>query len=464
MTKMKKDTRLQKEWLPEKVAVLGAGRSGVAVARYLFNKEITVFISETCSSEDLDFILASNKIADIPHEAGGHTARVLEYDLIICSPGIPLDIPILKKAQKKNIPVWSEIELAYRQSTAPFLAVTGSTGKSTTVGLLGAILEAAGGEYTVAGNIGTPLISAAPQVPAHGCIAAEISSFQLEAIEMFHPKAAVILNLLKNHLDRYENEDEYYNAKKIIAKNMNTTDTFVLNANDRRCVTWAEEIRGTVHVVFFGYTAEVSDCIWCAGTTMYGRFNGREETIGDISAMRIKGSHNSDNACAAAALARTAGIDNKAIIDGICSFNGLPHRLEFIREINGIAYYNDSKATTAESVACAVNAFHADVHLIAGGKDKGCDFSEIRDTIQEKVKSVCLIGEAAGRMAKEWKGLTEITRAESLAEALETVNDVAHPGDVVILSPGCSSYDMFSNFEDRGTVFKKLVHELYEGV
>ncbi len=462
MKQKNRNTSLPREWLPQKVAILGAGRSGIAVAKYLYKMDISVFISETCSTEDLDFILASNAIADIPHEAGGHTPKVLDHDLIVCSPGIPSDIGVLKKARNKKIPVWSEIELAYRQSKAPFLAITGSTGKSTTVGLLGSILEAAGREHTVAGNIGIPLIGAAPEIPEHGYVAAEISSFQLETIELFHPKAAAVLNLLKNHLDRYKNEEEYYNAKKMISKNMTATDILVLNANDERCVGWAESIGGTIKVVFFGNTGASSDSLWCEGTIMHGRFNGQEEIVGDIGAMKIKGSHNSDNACAAAALARAAGIENKAIIDGVCAFSGLPHRLEFIREINGIAYYNDSKATTAESVACAVNAFHAEVHLIAGGKDKGCDFTEIRDSIKEKVKSVCLIGEAAGRISKEWKGLTEINKAESLEQALETVNANAHPGDVVILSPGCSSFDMFASFEDRGAIFKKLVHALYE--
>ncbi len=445
------------------MAVLGAGRSGVAAAKYLSQRNSTVFISETCSDKDLDFILASNNIADISHEAGGHTQKVLDSDLIICSPGIPKDIAILKKARKKQIPIWSEIELAYRQSEAPYLAVTGSTGKSTTVGLLGSILEAAGMEYTVAGNIGVPLICAAPDISKKGLVVAEISSFQLETIELFHPKAAAVLNLLKNHLDRYENEEEYYGAKKQISKNMTADDTLVLNANDERCVEWAETIGNTVQVVLFGRKVDSFDCIWCEGSSMRWRYGGNEEILGDIGTMKIKGSHNSDNACVAAALARAAGVDDKeAIIAGVCAFSGLPHRLEFIREIHGIAYYNDSKATTAESVACAVNAFQTNVHLIAGGKDKGCDFSEIRDSIKEKVKSVCLIGEAAARISKEWKGLTEIRRAESLEQALEIINSQAHPGDVVILSPGCSSFDMFVSFEDRGTIFKKLVHDLYE--
>ncbi|MCP4626698.1 MAG: UDP-N-acetylmuramoyl-L-alanine--D-glutamate ligase [bacterium] len=451
-----------KEWLPQRVAILGAGRSGIAAAKYLTQKEVAVFVSETCSKEDMDFILASNDIANITHEAGGHSTKILKSDLIICSPGIPSDIPILKKARNKGIPVWSEVELAYRQSTAPFLAVTGSTGKSTTVCLLGSILDAAGISNTVAGNIGLPLISSAPEIPPQGKVVAEISSFQLENIDLFHPRVAAVLNLQKNHLDRYENEEAYYNAKKIITLNMTVADTIVLNANDERCVEWAETLHDKMHVIFYGRNSAYFECVWCNGSEMFHKSDNNETPIGDIGAMKIQGEHNRDNACAAAAIAYAAGIEVESIIAGICSFTGLPHRLEFVREINRITYYNDSKATTAESVACAVNAFHANVHLIAGGKDKGCDFSIIRESIRQKVKSVSLIGEAAGRISKEWKGLTEINRAETLEEALDLISSKAGEGDVVILSPGCSSFDMFSSFEDRGMIFKKLVHDLNE--
>jgi UDP-N-acetylmuramoylalanine--D-glutamate ligase len=457
-------TSAQGAWLPEKVAILGAGRSGIAAAKYCLQKGISVFISETGSVENLEFILASNAIASCGHEGGGHSARVLDAELIICSPGIPSDIPVLKKARAKRIPVWAEVEFAFRQSIAPFLAVTGSTGKSTTVMLLGSVLESAGRAHTVAGNIGLPLISVAPGIPADGFIVAEISSFQLENIDLFRPKVAAVLNLMKNHLDRYESEQAYYNAKKQIVKNMSSADTVVLNGNDPNCRLWAEELEGTVKVVYFGIRDVACRSVWCEGTRMYTNIGGDRELLGDLNRMKIRGQHNRENACAVAAMALEAGIAPGAVMEGVCTFTGLPHRLEFIREINGVAYYNDSKATTAESVACAVNAFSANVHLIAGGKDKGCDFTAIRDSIREKVKSVSLIGEAAGRIAREWKGLTEITRADTLDQALASIQARALPGDVVLLSPGCSSFDMFASFEDRGTIFKKLVHDLNEKV
>ncbi len=452
-----------REWLPEKVAILGAGRSGIAVAKFLLEKGISIFISESCTSDELDFILASNGMADVPHEADGHTEKVLECGLVVLSPGIPSDIRILNKAREARIPVWPEIELGYRHSKAPFLAVTGSTGKSTTVELLGSILDAAGKEHAVAGNIGTPIIQEAPKISEKGFIAAEISSFQLENIELFRPRVAVVLNLMKNHLDRYESEDDYYSAKKSIIQNMAGEDTMVLNAQDENLVTWAQNMNGKVRIVFFGMNIKDASCVWCFGSHLYGRFDKKVEGIADISSMKIKGKHNIGNACAATAMAKIVGIDNEAITKGLTEFAGLPHRMEFIREINGVTYYNDSKATTAESVECAVNAFDSNVHLIAGGKDKGCDFSSIYESVKKNAKSVRLIGEAAGRIMKEWKDIAEIKKVESLKEALEEISGMVNSGDVVILSPGCSSFDMFSSFEERGDEFRKLVNELEEG-
>ncbi len=451
---------LAKEWLPARIAILGTGKSGIAVAKYLIEQGKDIFISDAASSDKMEFVLATNGIAGVPHEANGHTAKVMEYELIICSPGIPSDIPVLKNARSRRIPVWSEIELAYRQSSAPYLAVTGSTGKSTTVELLGSICRAVPKQCVVAGNIGLPLIASAPAVHEEGFVVAEISSFQLENISLFRPRVAAILNLMKNHLDRYPGEEAYFEAKKAILRNMASDDFFVVNANDPKLCRWAEELKQQVHVVYFGKKMVEHDCVWHSDNHFYGRFCGNEECIGDAGAMIIKGNHNLDNACAAAAMALAVGINSHAIITGLTTFAGLPHRLEYIRTVNGVSFYNDSKATTAESVACAVQAFDTPVHLIAGGKDKGCDFSGIKTAIQGRVKSVCLIGEAAGRIAREWKGVSVITKAATLEEALITEYHQAAKGDVVVLSPGCSSFDMFSSFEERGMVFKKLVQEI----
>jgi UDP-N-acetylmuramoylalanine--D-glutamate ligase len=441
-------------------AVIGAARSGLSAVKVLSKMGCDVLLSDTCKPEKLEAILASAGISNIRHEAGGHTDAVLASDLIVLSPGVPSDIPVLKQAAIKNIPVWSEIELAYRLCSAPFAAVTGSTGKSTTVSFLGAILSAAGRDHVVAGNIGFPLSSAAPQVSADGVIVAEISSFQLETIDTFRPRAAAILNFLKNHLDRYESEQAYYDAKKEIARNMGRSDVLVLNACDDLLVAYGAEMRSRAKVMFFGRNVPGHDCVWCENGTIFIRRGTVITPVIEVKNMYLKGPHNWDNASAAVALASVFGINEKAMADGIAGFRGLPHRLEYVCEKDGVSFYNDSKATTSESVLCALNAFLKNVHLICGGRDKGCDFSGIRHAVIEHAKSVICIGEAAERIMKEWDGVENIVRAGSLAEAVDTAFANAVPGDVVLLSPGCSSYDMFSSYEERGDVFRKLAHEL----
>jgi UDP-N-acetylmuramoylalanine--D-glutamate ligase len=241
---------------------------------------------------------------------------------------------------------------------------------------------------------------------------------------------------------------------------MDAGDTMVVNAADPLLNEWVRRWNNKVTVVFFGDDVTGYDCVWCSGDTVYARYNGTKEPVVDITRLQIKGKHNIENVCAAAALTLSAGIDKKAVADGACSFNSLAHRLEFIREIKGVSFYNDSKATTAESVICAVNAFKDNVHLIAGGKDKGCDYSLVNDSIKQNVRSVTLIGEAAVKISKEWQKLSEVTIAGSLEEALAVANSKARKGDVVVLSPACSSFDMFAGFEERGDIFKQLVNEL----
>jgi UDP-N-acetylmuramoylalanine--D-glutamate ligase len=451
---------LTKQNAPRRVSILGAGRSGLAAAKIFVELGSTVFVSDTCESQKLDFTLASNGLAQVAHEASEHSSRVLDCDVIILSPGIPSDIPILKQAHKAGIPVWSEMELGFRLSAAPYLAVTGSTGKSTTVSLLGAIMEAAGKPNVVAGNIGLPVSNAVGAIPAEGFIVAEVSSFQLENIDAFHPKVAAIVNLLKNHLDRYESEEAYYDAKKEIIRNMTRDDTLVLNANDDRLVAWAAEAGKRTNIMFYGRAMEGYDCAYHLDSTMYISRNGSVERLLDLSTMKLAGNHNYDNACCAAAMASVVKINSGAIAAGLCAFGGLPHRLEYVGEVKGVRFYNDSKATTAESMVCAVSAFSRNVHLIAGGRDKGCEFSLVSDALRRFARSVVLIGEAADRMQREWKGTTAISRAASLDEAVRQAFASAVPGDVVVLSPGCSSFDMFRDYEDRGQKFRDSVKAL----
>lgn len=445
--------------LPRRVSVLGAATSGIAAAGYFRKKGVEVFLSDSCSSEQLEKILSGSGLENAPHESGGHSAEVLKSDLIVLSPGVASETPVIREAKKRGLPVWSEMELGFRASKAAFLAVTGSTGKTTTVSMLGEALKEGGMESVVAGNIGIPVISVVAGMSENGWVAAEVSSFQLENTEKFRPKGAAVLNLMKNHLDRYESEEDYYNAKKAIARNYTKDNYLVLNLHDRRLAEWADAMKKRTNVVFFGSAAGKGDSFWYdddAGTLRY-RFGGGSGTILDVKDMRVNGRHNFENACAAAALAKIAGVADERTGRGICGFPGLPHRLEFAGEAGGVKYYNDSKSTTAESILAAVSAFDSGVHLIAGGRDKGCDFSLVKGALREHVRAVYLIGEAADRIQAEWDGIVPIERCSMLEEAVAAAARAAGPGDTVVLSPGCSSFDMFTDYKERGDRFKKIV-------
>ncbi|MDG5814898.1 UDP-N-acetylmuramoyl-L-alanine--D-glutamate ligase [Chitinispirillales bacterium ANBcel5] len=445
-------------YAPEKVSILGAAKSGIAAARYFINRKSKVFISDSCSKQVLEKKLSDAGLAEIESEADGHSENVLDCDLIIVSPGVRSDHPLLTEARRRKIVVWSELELGYRASYATFVAVTGSTGKSTTVSLLGKAMSCGGKNAVVAGNIGLPVITISPSLKPGDHIVAEVSSFQLEIIDRFRPKVSAILNLMKNHLDRYSCEDDYYAAKKNIIKNQNNSDYLVLNANDPKLLEWSKEIQGSVRIVWFGKKFG-DDCFFIEGEYLKYSFDGKSGVLLNYKDMKLKGEHNYQNACAAAAISFIAGASDEGIREGICSFEGLAHRLEFVGEINSVSYYNDSKATTAESICCAVSAFQKKVHLIAGGKDKGCDFDSAKECIARHVKSVTLIGEASGRIKSAWGDLVPVTLAKSLNEAVDVATDHASAGEVVVFSPGCSSFDMFRNFEERGNLFKSCVKQ-----
>jgi UDP-N-acetylmuramoylalanine--D-glutamate ligase len=447
---------------PRRVSIIGAAKSGIAAAVYFRGKSTALFISDSCDAEKLDKILSDNGLGNVPHEAGGHTAEALKSDLIVLSPGVPSDLPVILAAKKNGIQVWSELELGFRASDATFLAITGSTGKSTTVSFLGEALKAGGRESAVAGNIGVPLVSVVAGMSKNGWVAVEVSSFQLENIERFRPRGAAVLNFMKNHLDRYQSEEDYYGAKKEVARNFTKENYLVLNLHDDRLVAWADAMAKRTNVVWFGSSPGRGDAFWYdegTGTIRYC-FGGAQGTILDLRDMRIGGRHNFENACAAAALAKVAGIDDEDIGRGIGGFGGLPHRLEFAGEVRGVRFYDDSKSTTAESMIAAVSAFKNGVHLIAGGRDKGCDFAAAKDALRKHVRGVYLIGEAADRMQAEWEGSVPLYRCAMLEEAVAAAAANAHAGDAVVLSPGCSSFDMFTDYQERGNRFKGIVAAL----
>jgi len=420
----------------EKFSVIGGARSGVAAAKLLRKNDFTVFLSETDKKR---FAQNSNLVESlgIEYEVGAHSSRVLDSDCIIVSPGAPLSIPVLQEARGRGIPIIGEIELAFHFCQGRIIAITGSNGKSSATALLGHILQTAGVGHFVAGNIGLPFSSVAQEMRSEDIVALEVSSFQLETIDRFHPEAAIILNLSPDHLDRHGSYEQYIQAKMRILRNQNAADCAILNKDDQR-------LRLEIDSRFV-----LSEKIWFSTRELASQFAG---------ALKIPGSHNLANAAAAVTAARRLNLQEDAIVEALQTFQGLEHRLEFVRRVRGVDYFNDSKATNVDALSAALQSFRRPIVLIAGGKNKGDDFSRLRELMQSKVKEIILLGETAASIAKQVALQDKSWRFLSLAEAVGKSRNLALPGDVVLFSPGCSSFDMFDNFEERGRQFKALVN------
>jgi UDP-N-acetylmuramoylalanine--D-glutamate ligase len=438
----------------KRVTVVGLARSGIAAARALHACGAIVTVTDKKPLDQLDAQIQSLGSSAIAVEAGGHPDRIFtEADLIVVSPGVP-KIPQIVNARQRGVRVISELELAWMFSDAPFAAITGTNGKSTVTTLVGLMLAKAGKKVLVAGNIGTALTEDVSLLSGQDWIVAELSSFQLEDIETFRPRIAAILNVTQDHLDRYRNISEYGNAKARIFMNQQKKDFLVLNFDDPLVKPYARRTAATVipfsRMLRFNPGACVLD-----GHVM---FNGRR--IIHTDEIRIKGVHNLENALAAAAMSLCAGADSGSVASVLREFPGLEHRLEFVREKDGVTFINDSKGTNVGAVIKSVEGFTNPVILIAGGLDKGSDFSPLRDLFKKKVMLLILIGKAADKMAKAVGTATETVFAKTLQDAVRLAAGRASRGDVVLLSPACASFDMFKDFEDRGRQFKEAVKNL----
>lgn len=404
-------------------------RSGIAAAKRLSALGAKVMISEVRSDVEVDPGLT------ITIELGGHTEKVLDADLIVVSPGIHLGIPILEEAKKKKIPIVSEIEIAYQLLKKPIVAVTGTNGKTTTTTLIGEMLKAGGKKVAVAGNIGYPLVAVDDADLDY--IVAEISSYQLETMKDFKPWVSVILNIQEDHIERHGSIEEYIRQKANIFKNQTSDDYLIFNEEDKRVVEMVKKAKAKL--IDFSIVTLKKDEI------------------------KIPGRHNLENALAAAQAAYLCGIDRKVVADVLRTFPGVEHRIEPVKEVNGISFYNDSKATNPDSTLVALDTFNGKrVILILGGKDKGTDLDLLCKKVKEGVKAVVLIGEATAKFkqALEQAGYSEIKLSGSMEEAVKLSFDLGEKGDVVLLSPACASFDMFKNYEERGKVFKEVVAKL----
>lgn len=443
------------------ISIIGAAKSGLAAARSLVNSGAQVFVSDIQCEEKLKQSLTREELIDrVQFEAGGHTERVLAADFIILSPGVRTDIPVLVEAAARKIPVYSEIEIAYQLSRGRRLVITGSNGKTTTTTLLALFCERQFDKVFLGGNIGIPMIEFAARTSDDSVQVLEVSSFQLETISEFTPDIAVITNFFENHLDRYPNYKAYINAKKRITLNMTGKNWLVLNADQQPMREMADEV--PCKTAWFGWN---TDGLFPAVTVRNEQFiytdaNGKEQTLFPVSSVRIIGRHNLENIMCASLTAILAGVSPDRLEAVVKEFPGVEHRLEWVAEIDGVTYINDSKGTNCAASITALKACRQPLFLIAGGRDKGTDLSEWVTAIRTLSKGVILYGEARSRFRSALEGLVPLKIASSFEQAVDIAHEWAQKGDTVLLSPACSSYDLFPNFEIRGEKFKELVKAL----
>ena len=445
----------------KKILVVGLARTGVAVARFLAGQGAKVIVTDMKDEATLAPFLEKLADLDIDYELGRHDKHTfLMADLIVVSPGVPLDIKPLLLARSQRRPVISEIELATAFLTVPVVAITGTNGKTTTTTLTGEIFTACGFKTFVGGNIGKPLIELVSSGEAVDRVVVELSSFQLEGTVKFRPRVAVLLNITEDHLDRYATYQEYIDAKARIFENQTSADFAVLNMDDPLVAAYAGKLKA--RVVPTSQRQELAQGIFCRDGIIAFRWEGREERF-ETASFRLKGVHNIDNIMAALAATLLMEADAGKARASVERFAGLPHRMEFVREVNGVSWYEDSKGTNVGSVVKSLESFDPPVTLIAGGKDKGGDYAPLAGLVKERVSHLILIGEAKERINLELGALTDTRLAETLEEAVELAHQLASPGGVVLFSPACSSFDMFKNYEERGERFKSLVRALDAG-
>src|SRR6202140_1066816 len=442
----------------KRVLVVGLGKSGVASALFLKAHGAQVTVSDTKSGDELRNEIPVLLDHGITVETGGHGERTFRgQGLIVVSPGVPVDAPLLVQARAMGEAVIGEIELAAQFLPGPIVAITGSNGKTTTTTLTGEILAAGGLPTLVGGNIGTPAISLAERAKRETVIVLEVSSFQLETIHSFRPKVAVILNVTPDHLDRHRTFEAYVDAKARILENQQSADLAVLNAADPTCVAMAA--RTKAQVFWFSRQKEVQQGAWVLEGDILFRDGAQQREIMQVSEIPLKGAHNLENVLAAVCAGALMGCAPEKVRQAVRDFKAVEHRLEFVATIGGVDYYNDSKATNVDATIKALESFPANLHLILGGKDKGSDYTVLNHLLRQRVKRVYTIGAAAAKIESQIKA-ADVVHAETLENAIRKANAVAQSGDVVLLAPACASFDQFKNYEHRGQEFKEIVRGL----
>jgi len=444
----------------KKVLVVGLGKSGLAAALFLRRHGAQVTVSDVRSAEALAKDIPALLEEGIMVEAGGHGLLTFRrQDLIVVSPGVPLDTPELVQARNFGRPIIGELELAARFLRGKSLAITGSNGKTTTTTLVGEILEEAGLSTLVGGNIGVPVVALIDESTPETWSVLEVSSFQLESTEEFHPQIAVILNITPDHLDRHGTFENYARAKERIFAAQTAADFLVLNADNVRAAQAAPRAHSQVY--WFSLERVVPQGAWVeAGHVVFrASKKGPTERILPLHSIPLKGEHNVENVLAAVCAAHLTGAAPEAIRHAIEKFKAVEHRLEYVTTVNGVEFFNDSKATNVDATAKAIAAFNTPIHLILGGKDKNSDYTLLTPLLRQHVRAIYTIGSAAAKIESQLRGVVSLHSCETLEKAVTAAASAAHPGEIVLLAPACSSFDQFESYEHRGRVFKELVNE-----
>jgi UDP-N-acetylmuramoylalanine--D-glutamate ligase len=439
------------------VLVVGMARTGMSCARFLHDRGARVTVSDAQAAEKVSAAWQELAEQGILLETGGHQLETfLSAELIVVSPGVPLEISVLQAARQQGIEIISEIELAYRFLQTPLIAVTGTNGKTTTTSLIGEMFRRAGKPVFIGGNIGTPLIEYVAGPQEDDFVIAEISSFQLDAVTSFRPRISVMLNITEDHLDRYRCFADYIAAKNRIFMNQESADTAILNFDDPRVMALAREVRA--QKLFISTRQEVASGAFY-NSDLHIRCRGAETRF-TVRGALLQGIHNIENMLAAASVGLVCGLPEQSIQQSLTGFAGLKHRMEFVDEIRGVSFYNDSKATNVGAVVKSLESLQPPLILIAGGKDKGGSYEPLRQLVRSKVKALILLGEARERIYAELGSAAETVMTGSLEEAVEAAVDRMQRGDTILFSPACSSFDMFTSYAHRGECFKELVKKM----
>lgn len=446
----------------KRVLVFGSGKSGIGAAELLGQVGACPVLYD--GNPDLDKEAVLHKTASIKETdiyAGGLPEEVQKsLDLAVLSPGVPTDLPLVKSFYEQGLPVWGEVELAFRTGKGRVLAITGTNGKTTTTALLGKIMEDAEDSVFVVGNIGTPYTSKALEMTEDSVTVAEISSFQLETIEKFAPCVSAILNITEDHLNRHHTMEEYIRVKELIVKNQKPEDVCVLNYEDPVLREFGKNI--VPQTVYFSSERRLEKGIFLEDGQIILKTEDQEISLVKTDDLKLLGKHNFENVMAAAAMAYYAGVSVESIRKSICEFTAVEHRIEYVTEKNGVVYYNDSKGTNPDAAIKGIQAMNRPTWLIGGGYDKGSSYDEWLNSFDGKVRSLVLIGQTKEKIreAAERLGVCSCILCEDLQEAVKICAEKAQPGEAVLLSPACASWGQFDNYEQRGDMFKEYVRNL----